>query len=58
MPEPQQKDLERAATSYRLALQIKDLARATPEFPKVSAKLEEAARMLLAEGKKAEAAEK
>jgi hypothetical protein len=45
----------RAAAAYRLALRIKDdVARIAAEYPKVAAKLDAAARLLIAEGRKAE----
>ena len=52
-----QRNLERAARAYRLALFTKDdAARVADEFPTASKKLEEVARLLVSEGKKAEAA--
>lgn len=49
--------LERAAKAYRLALATKDDAdRMAAEFPNVASKLVEAVRLLISEGKKAEAA--
>jgi hypothetical protein len=51
-------DLQRAAAAYRHALRIREEALSlAAEFPKMSAKLEEVAKLLVAEGKKAEAAE-
>ena len=52
-------DPERAAAAYRLALDTKATAATmVSEFPRVAAKLEEAAKLLVAEGRKAEAGEK
>lgn len=50
---------ERAAAAYRLALDTKATAASmVGEFPRVAAKLEEAAKLLVAEGRKAEAGQK
>lgn len=50
-----QTNLQRAAKAYRLAIATKDdAARMAGEFPAASKKLEEAAKLLIAEGKKAE----
>jgi len=47
---------KRAARAYWLALQTKDdAARMAGDFPAASRKLEEAAKLLVADGKKAEA---
>ena len=50
---------QRAALAYKLALQITgDVARMKEEFPTASKKLEEVVRLLVSEGKKAEADQK
>jgi hypothetical protein len=58
MPTGAEKNLQRAARAYRLALSTKeDAARIAQEFPAASKKLDEVARLLISEGKKCEAAE-
>ena len=57
MPQPTtQNGAQRAAKAYRHALAIKEFSAAVaPDFPKVAAVLEQAAKSLISEGKKSEA---
>jgi hypothetical protein len=55
VPETSYVKLQRAAAAYRHALKIKEGAGSlAAEFPNVAAKLDEAAKLLITEGKKAE----
>jgi hypothetical protein len=52
-------DMTKAAAAYRLALDTKATAASmVTKFPRAAAKLEEAAKLLVAEGRKAEVDQK
>lgn len=53
--EKQPKDMQRAATAFRSALEVRENAeRIAHQFPTAAAKLQEAARMLVRDGQRAE----